>query len=289
MQSEHTLPTMKKIVAEAASMFEDDLFFFGGDETACAYNECDYDNDKVPSNRNQSARCPNMYARCVADKKCDPSSFKCPVSGWMQDAPTAKWARAHSTPTMNLSHHAALFDYFASAVELMLAVSNKTPAWWNDRFDTLTAPPDHAVLPKTRPIVENWLRSGPAALTPYLRSGWRVWQGHGWYLGKTEGGYPDPKDRVPGAPGGQSHDFCVQGPSPWEPFYLQEPHANASGATAEELKLLLGGEASSWGDCIDADTFENMAWPATSAVAERLWSPKEVPCPVVAACCRCYR
>lgn len=40
--SPHLVPTMKAIVKEVAAMFPDELFFFGGDETACPYNECDY-------------------------------------------------------------------------------------------------------------------------------------------------------------------------------------------------------------------------------------------------------
>ena len=43
-------------------------------------------------------------------------------------------------------------------------------------------------------------------------------------------------------------------------LYLQEPHSNATGATAAELEYLLGGEASAWGDCISAESFEGMVW-----------------------------
>jgi N-acetyl-beta-hexosaminidase len=53
--SPHLLPTVLKVVKEMAELFVDELFFFGGDETACAYNECDYrDYD------NQTERCPHM-------------------------------------------------------------------------------------------------------------------------------------------------------------------------------------------------------------------------------------
>jgi hypothetical protein len=38
---------------------------------------------------------------------------------------------------------------------------------------------------------------------------------------------------------------------------MQDPHKNATGATEQQLKeLLLGGEASAWGDCISAESFE---------------------------------
>ena len=42
---------MKAIVEEVAAMFPDELFFFGGDETACPYNECDYTCVIHPSRR----------------------------------------------------------------------------------------------------------------------------------------------------------------------------------------------------------------------------------------------
>ena len=31
------IPTMSAIVAEVTGMFDDELYFFGGDETACPY------------------------------------------------------------------------------------------------------------------------------------------------------------------------------------------------------------------------------------------------------------
>ena len=81
-------------------MFDDELFFLGGDETDCPYNECDY-----AAYPNQTERCPHM-----ASKR---TNWTCPVSGWMQNPGVRAWAAAHSTATRNLSDHAALFRYFA--------------------------------------------------------------------------------------------------------------------------------------------------------------------------------
>ena len=94
------------------------------------------------------------------------------------------------------------------------------------------------------------------------------------YLGDDLQGHSGPKAVVPGLIF-QSGEYCVQGPSDWARFYLQDPHHNATGATEQQLdELLLGGEASAWGDCISAESFDTMVWPASSAVAERLWSAK---------------
>ena len=105
-------------------------------------------------------------------------------------------------------------------------------------------------------------------MTPYIKNGWRVFQGHGWYLGQK------PKHIYQGEPRDEAHKACTEGPSNWDEFYLQDPDLNASGTTAaERAEFIIGGEASVWGDCISAESFDLMAWPAGSAVAERLWSP----------------
>jgi N-acetyl-beta-hexosaminidase len=79
--------------------------------------------------------------------------------------------------------------------------------------------------------------------------------------------------QAPGEPRDSAWKACAEGPSLWTAFYMQDPAMNATGATDEELKLLIGGEASTWGDCISAESFDVMTWPAASSVAERLWSP----------------
>eukprot|EP00035_Acanthoeca_spectabilis_P010722 m.189571 g.189571 ORF g.189571 m.189571 type:complete len:649 (+) comp15111_c0_seq4:125-2071(+) len=266
LASSHLIPTLSTILREAASMFDDELFFLGGDETDCPYNECDYVYYK-----NQTERCPHMAT--------ERTNWTCPPSGWMLNPEVSAWAKSQSVPgnpTGNLADHAELFTYFADQVEPVLVAAGKRPAWWNDRYDTLTTKPNSAPLPSTKPIIENWLRSGPDGLTPYLQDGFQVWQGSGWYLGQDLNGFRSPKTYPPSSKGSyQSTGYCVQGPSDWAPFYLQDPEHNASGATAEQMaELILGGEASAWGDCISAESFDNFVWPTTSAVAERLWSPK---------------
>lgn len=129
--------------------------------------------------------------------------------------------------------------------------------------------------------------TGPSGLTPYLQNGWRVYQGSGWYLGQTEGHHYQAK----GEPTDSAWKACNEGPSAWDKvscrifaarhrctarlrlclgcqFYLEDPERNATGATAEQRQLIIGGEASTWGDCISAESFDIMTWPAASSVAE---------------------
>ena len=125
--SPHLIPMVTKVVKEVSSMFPDVLFFFGGDETACPYNECDY--KEYP---NQTARCPHMH--CPEESGCHSRAGAnysgCPPSGWMEDPGTVRWATEHSTPGHSLLDHAALFRYFADAVEAVVRAQGKTPSWW---------------------------------------------------------------------------------------------------------------------------------------------------------------
>lgn len=81
LASSHLIPTLSTILREAASMFDDELFFLGGDETDCPYNECDYGYYK-----NQTERCPHMAT--------ERTNWTCPPSGWMLNPEVSAWAKS---------------------------------------------------------------------------------------------------------------------------------------------------------------------------------------------------
>src|SRR2546422_888898 len=58
--------------------------------------------------------------------------------------------------------------------------------------------------------------------------------------------------------------------------YLADPIPQNTTLTAEEAKHILGGEATMWGEWVSADTIDSRIWPRTAAIAERLWSPRNV-------------
>lgn len=58
--------------------------------------------------------------------------------------------------------------------------------------------------------------------------------------------------------------------------YLADPLPSGSPLTAEQRKLILGGEVCMWGEHLDARTIDSRVWPRTAAIAERFWSPESV-------------
>lgn len=46
--------------------------------------------------------------------------------------------------------------------------------------------------------------------------------------------------------------------------------------TTNEESRIIGGEACQWAEFVDGDNIESRVWPRTAAIAEKLWSPKDL-------------
>lgn len=235
VSNEKTFEVIEEVITEISPLFPDTFWGFGGDET------------------------------------CD----------WMKSPHIVAWAAEQSGKPgfeANMSSHGAIFRYFAKRVQSMLP-KDKRPVWWNDAVvQNVSEPPGGGTL------YWNW-GAGCAdtsdcpvgdELTKMLREGRQVIQSHGWYVGPSEttdiAGDPLRKVFAGQYCGG---DADSNGGGSWVDFYLKDPARNATHATSTELKNLIGGEISSWGECRSPENFDQLVWPKMSAVGERLWSPAD--------------
>ncbi len=61
-----------------------------------------------------------------------------------------------------------------------------------------------------------------------------------------------------------------------EAHYLVDPLPENHGLTDEQAALVLGGEACMWHEHVTQESIDSRIWPRMAAIAERLWSPREV-------------
>ena len=111
---------------------------------------------------------------------------------------------------------------------------------------------DNGVKAKQDTIVDVW-KNNPSVDREIARItalGYRVLVSQPWYLNYISYG------------------------SDWKKYYLYDP-TNFKGTDAQKA-LVMGGEACMWGEYVDSTNILPRLWPRAGAVAERLWSPKDV-------------
>ncbi len=64
--------------------------------------------------------------------------------------------------------------------------------------------------------------------------------------------------------------------APAEYFYVNDPLPADSDLTAEQAARVIGGESCAWGEFLSPENIDSRIWPRNAALAERLWSPRDV-------------
>jgi hexosaminidase len=73
-----------------------------------------------------------------------------------------------------------------------------------------------------------------------------------------------------------SNGYYIDLMYPASQHYVVDPIPADSTLTPEQMKHILGGEATMWSEWVSPDTIDSRIWPRTAAIAERLWSPGSV-------------
>src|SRR5215203_390440 len=73
-----------------------------------------------------------------------------------------------------------------------------------------------------------------------------------------------------------SNGYYIDLAFPASQHYLNDPLPEGHGLSEAEAAHVLGGEATMWAEWVSPETIDSRIWPRTAAIAERLWSPREV-------------
>jgi hexosaminidase len=138
-----------------------------------------------------------------------------------------------------------------------LATNHDLQAYFNERLSKIVTSHGkqmmgwdeilHPDLPKDT-VIHSW--RGPESLGAAARQGFRGVLSNGYYIDLVW-----PADR----------HYATD---PWDKGVDQLPEADRA--------RVLGGEATMWTEYVSNETIDSRIWPRTAAIAERLWSPREV-------------
>ena len=139
----------------------------------------------------------------------------------------------------NLQGPQGLHAYFNQRILKILDKYGKTMIGWDEIL--------HPDLPKAA-VIQSW--RGPKSLAEAAIAGHRGILSSGYYL-----------DHL----------------SPTSFHYKNDPLSGpAAQLTPQQASLILGGEACMWAEYVSQETVDSRIWPRMAAIAERLWSPKDV-------------
>jgi hexosaminidase len=131
-----------------------------------------------------------------------------------------------------------LMGYFNHRVQDILKKYGKTMVGWDEVLNPEL---------KADAVIQSW--RGQAALADAAKKGHRGILSYGYYL-----------DHM----------------NPASFHYAIDPQTEAPRIDGENPELILGGEACMWTEYVTPETVDSRIWPRAAAIAERLWSPRDV-------------
>jgi hexosaminidase len=138
-----------------------------------------------------------------------------------------------------IKSNADLQAYFNRRVQAIVSKHGKTMEGWEEILR-----PD---LPKSI-VIQSW--RGQDSLAAAAKQGYRGLLSFGYYVDLN---WPT-----------------------WQ-HYEVDPMAKAAADLGDEEKQrILGGEAAMWAEYVSPENIDSRIWPRTAAIAERLWSPRDV-------------
>ncbi|HSP77495.1 MAG TPA: family 20 glycosylhydrolase [Myxococcaceae bacterium] len=129
--------------------------------------------------------------------------------------------------------------YFLQRVAKLLGRRGKKVMGWDEVL--------HPELPKDA-VVHSW--RGPKSLSEAARQGFQGVLSWGYYL---------------------DHNRPA-----WMHYEVDPLDKEAAALSSEEAARILGGEACMWTEYVTPELLDSRLWPRAAAVAERLWSPREL-------------
>jgi hexosaminidase len=158
----------------------------------------------------------------------------------------------------------ALQVYFVERVAKILQRHGKRMVGWDEVL--------HPTLPKDA-VVQTW--RGPKSLAESAQQGYSGILSWGYYLDHMlPAGLHYTVDPLPADGKRMAEESNRWLPVSWyHRFRFKPPETSVR---AKDAAHVLGGEACMWAEFVDPETIDSRIWPRLAAVAERLWSPREV-------------
>ena len=139
----------------------------------------------------------------------------------------------------NLTSNEALQAYFSGRIQKIVTKHGKAVVGWDEVFIP--------GVPKDI-VIQSW--RGQASLAQAAAQGYHGILSNGYYL-----------------------DLGWSAARHYAVDPMSGPGANL---TPEQQQLILGGESCMWSEYVNPENIDSRIWPRNAAIAERLWSPKNV-------------